>query len=129
MYEMWDLKEGSNINQMLRVRRDIKDKKGLNSLLIIKHEYHISDDVMFPDPSCLAFFTAFEENHLLIKEEERKIKLVAIDIFQGQLKYYVYCQDAKETIYYCIDFLKSNPNYKVEFEIKEDSSWKEFEEL
>lgn len=129
MYDMWDLKESSNINQMLRVRRDIKNNGSLDTLLIIKHKYHISDDIMFPDPSCLAFFTAFEENHLLVLEEDNNIKLLAIDIFEGDFKYYVYCKDAKKTIFDCISFLKSNPSYKVEFEIKDDPSWKVFEEL
>lgn len=126
MYDIWDLKESSNINQMLRVRRDVQNDDTLATLLIIKHKYHVLNDIMFPDPSCLSFFTAFEENHLLLLEKDKKIKLLAIDIFEGELKYYVYCKDAKKSIFDCISFLKSNPNYIIEFEIHEDSSWEIF---
>ncbi len=129
MYDMWDLKTSSNINQMLRVRRDLINEENLDTLLIIKHKYPSSEDMFFPDPSCLAFFTAFEENHLLILENEKNVKLLAVDISQGEIKYYVYCTDAKKTIYDCISFLKSNPNYIVEFEIHKDASWKIFYSL
>lgn len=129
MKEGWELKHTNNINQMLRIKQDIKNKESYGSLLIVKHQYHVADDIMFPDPACLAFFGAFEENHLNRFEEEETLQLVAVDIFEGLMQFYIYCKDAKQSVYDCISFLKSNPNYEVEFEIKEDSSWSTYQQL
>lgn len=120
MKDKWSLKDTGNLNQMLRVRVDktltnIGEK--FKDLVIVKHQYHVADDIMFPDPSCLAFFTAFEENHLKSLEEEQKLILYAVDIFEGKLSLYLYCNDAKECVYDSISFLKSNSLYKCEFEI------------
>lgn len=129
MKEEWDLKITENLNQMLRVRKEIELQSELPQLVVVKHSYHASDDMMFPDPSCLAFFVAFEENHLLSLEKSEALKLVAIDIFEGSMKFYIYCEDAQKTVYNCISYLKSNPNYNAEFEVHNDPSWQIFKNL
>lgn len=120
MEDSWQLVPTKNINQMLRLRTDINEDNldgKFKNLLIVKHKYHVADDIMFPDPSCLAFFTAFEQNHLVNLEEENELKLLGVDIFEGTMKFFIYCDDAQKTVYDCISFLKSNPLYKCEFEI------------
>lgn len=120
MNNNWQLKATSNINQMLRLRTDKAIEEITTehkNLIIIKHQYHIADDIMFPDPSCLAFFTAFEQNHLQALEDEKKLILAAVDIFEGNIKFYIYCTNHEQTVYDCISFLKSNSLYKCEFEI------------
>lgn len=120
MKDKWLLKNTNNVNQMLRLRDDISlDEvlKNYKDLVIVTHQYHIADDIMFPDPSCLAFFTAFEENHLQNLEDEKSIFLYAVDIFEGNMRFYIYTNDAQKTVYDSISFLKSNDLYKCEFEI------------
>lgn len=120
MEEKWYLENTGHINQMLRVRDDIDLPQTMDEfphLVIIKHNFHIADDIMFPDPACLAFFTAFENNHLEALEEENKLALLAVDICEGLMQFYVYCKNPEETVYDSIAFLKSNDLYKCEFEI------------
>ncbi|MGA1933678.1 DUF695 domain-containing protein [Arcobacter sp. YIC-464] len=120
MEELWQLKFTDNINQMLRVRNDVDIKnelKNFTHLVTIKHKYHASDDIMFPDPACLAFFTAFEQNHLKALEESNSLKLVAVDIHEGLMQYFLLSNDAMKTINDSISFLKSNSLYSCDFEI------------
>lgn len=120
MEDSWQLVPTKNINQMLRLRTDINEDnldEKFKNLLVVKHKYHVADDIMFPDPSCLAFFTAFEQNHLVNFEQNGELKLLGVDIFEGTMKFFIYCDDAQKTVYDCISFLKSNPLYKCEFEI------------
>lgn len=131
MGEFWELKATSNINQMLRLRNNLdleKIKDDYKDLLIVKHHFHIADDIMFPDPACLAFFTSFEENYLL-KNENAEYKLLAIDIFEGDYKFLIYCKDYEKTLHFCIDYLKSNSLYKCDFEILKNDNLKSFEDL
>lgn len=120
MEDSWQLVPTKNINQMLRLRTDINEDNldgKFKNLLVVKHKYHVADDIMFPDPSCLAFFTAFEQNHLVNFEQNGELKLLGVDIFEGTMKFFIYCNDAQKTVYDCISFLKSNPLFKCEFEI------------
>lgn len=120
MEEKWYLENTGNINQMLRVRDDIdihQSIKEFPNLVIIKHNFHVADDIMFPDPACLAFFTVFENNHLEALEEENSLALLAVDICEGLMQFYVYCKDPQKTVYDSISFLKSNDLYSCEFEI------------
>ncbi len=120
MEEIWQLKVTDSLNQMLRIRNDINIKNTLESyshLVTIKHKYHASDDIMFPDPACLAFFTAFEQNHLKALEESDSLKLVAVDIHEGVMQYFLLTNDAMKTINDSIVFLKSNSLYACDFEI------------
>ncbi len=120
MEDSWQLVPTKNINQMLRLRTDINEDNldgKFKNLLVVKHKYHVADDIMFPDPSCLAFFTAFEQNHLVNFEQNDELKLLGVDIFEGTMKFFIYCDDAQKTVYDCISFLKSNPLFKCEFEI------------
>lgn len=120
MNERWGLQATNSVNQMLRIRGDRKLEEVIEqfpNLVIVKHQYHIADDIMFPDPACLAFFTAFEENHLIGFEEANELMLFAVDIFEGAMKYFIYAKDAQKAVYDSISFLKSNNNFKCEFEI------------
>ena len=130
MEELWSLKATDNINQMLRIRENLKveDLGEFENLLVVKHQYHVADDIMFPDPACLAFFRAFEENHLMSLEED-SFRLMAIDIFEGAYRFYIYCKEPEKTVYDCIGFLKSNPLYKCEFEIIKEDKFKTFNSL
>jgi hypothetical protein len=59
MEEKWYLENTGNINQMLRVRDDIDLPQTMEEfphLVLLKHNFHVADDIMFPDPACLAFF-------------------------------------------------------------------------
>ncbi|AXX93665.1 hypothetical protein CPU12_08290 [Malaciobacter molluscorum LMG 25693] len=127
----WQLKYTSNINQMLRIRQHLnaKDMISMKNLLVIKHKYHIADDIMFPDPACLAFFTSFEQNHLKKLEEDKKLLLAAVDIVEGDMKFYIYCEDIQSCIYDCISYLKSNSLYPVEFEIYNKDDFKTYKKL
>ncbi|WP_320035488.1 DUF695 domain-containing protein [Halarcobacter sp.] len=120
MEEKWYLENTGNLNQMLRVRDDIDLPQTMDEfphLVLIKHEFHAADDIMFPDPACIAFFTVFENNHLEALEEENSSALLAVDICEGMMQFYLYAKDPEKTIYDCIDFLKSNPLYKCDFEV------------
>ncbi len=125
----WQLKTTSNINQMLRVKQEINPIDKISNLVIVKHHFHIADDIMFPDPACLAFFTSFEQNHLQALEEEKRLLLVAIDIFEGEMKFYIYCEDTQKCIYDCISYLKSNSLYQVSFEIYNQDEFKTYNKL
>lgn len=130
MEKNWQLKHTQSLNQMLRVNTHIDVKKEeFPTLMVIKHEYHIADDIMFPDPACLAFFGAFEEQHLHKLEKDNTLQLVAVDIFEGNMKFYVYCKDGQKSVYDCIEFLKSNKNFTVDFALKSDPSWQTYLEL
>ncbi len=120
MADKWNLNKTNNINQMLRVRKDLNINqviKRFPNLVIVKHNFHVADDIMFPDPSCLSFFTAFENNHLEMLEKENSIKLLAVDICEGCMKFFVYCKESDKTVYDCISFLKTNNLYKCDFEV------------
>ena len=122
----------SNINQMLKIRIDLDDligNKEYPNLLIIKHQYTTSDDVLFPELSTLSYFAAFEEKCLEKLEENKSLIFVATDINEGMIQLYVYCKDEKKSIYDCIDFLKNNPDFIVNFEVKKDSKWNNFKVL
>lgn len=132
MEEKWYLENTGNINQMLRVRDDIDLPQTMEEfphLVLLKHNFHVADDIMFPDPACLAFFTAFENNHLESLEEENKIALLAVDICEGLMQHYIYCKNPEEAIYACIEFLKSNDLYKCDFEIYNNDCGKRLEEF
>lgn len=129
MKESWDLKHTNNINQMLRVKQNTQCKGELPILLIVRHRYHVADDIMFPDPSCLAFFSSFEENHLEQLEKLGGLELVAVDIFEGLMQFFIYCEDGQKSVYDCISFLKSNANYQVDFEIINDKQWSKYKQL
>ena len=102
MQEKWYLENTGNINQMLRLREDTSladTTKEFPHLVLIKHNFHIADDIMFPDPACLAFFKAFEEEHLNLLEEDKELVLQAVNICEGLMEFYVYSNDPQKTIY------------------------------
>lgn len=132
MKNNWNLKNTNNINQMLRVRDDIDLSHVAHNfphLVIIKHNFHIADDIMFPDPACLSFFTAFENNHLEVLEKDKKLILCAVNIFEGLIEFFIYCNEVENTVYDCIHFLKSNDLYKCEFEIINNDKTKRLSRL
>ncbi|WP_417326926.1 DUF695 domain-containing protein [Halarcobacter sp.] len=114
--DTWKLVTTDSINQLLRVKKDI-DLEGFETLVVVKYNFHVADDIMFPDPACLAFFTAFEKNHLEKLEEESFLKLCAVDIKEGVMKFYIYCKNYEQTIDQLIEFLKTNSLYECEFEV------------
>lgn len=114
--DTWELVTTDSINQLLRVKKDI-DLEGFETLVVAKHNFHVADDIMFPDPACLAFFTAFEKNHLEKLEEGSFLKLCAVDIKEGVMKFYIYCKNYEQTIEKLIEFLKTNSLYECEFEV------------
>ena len=119
----------TNINQLLKVRIDIDDKianEAYPNLLVVKHRYTTSDDVLFPELSTLSYFAAFEEKCLEKLEEQKSLIFVATDINEGMVQLYVYCKDEQKTILDCIEFLKRNPDFIVEFEVKKDPKWNNF---
>lgn len=120
MQDRWYLSNTNNINQMLRLRADININevcKKFPNLVLLKHNFHIADDIMFPDASCLAFFSAFENDHLITFEKDEELVLLAVDICEGLMQFYIYCNDVQKVVYDSISFLKSNNLYKCEFEI------------
>lgn len=112
----WKLKSTDNINQLLRVKKEL-DLEGFDNLLIIKHNFHVADDIMFPDPACLSFFAAFEKNLLEELELKEQLKLCAVDIKEGLMRFYIYCKNYEETIKKLIEFLKTSRLYECEFEV------------
>ncbi len=128
--DKWTLcQKVTNINQLLKVRIDIDDKiadERFPNQLIIKHKYTTSDDVLFPELSTLSYFAAFEEKCLEKLEEEESLIFVATDINEGMVQLYVYCKDEQKTILDCIEFLKKNPDFIIEFEVKKDPKWNDF---
>jgi|GEM_PF-1282510 len=128
--DKWTLcQKVSNINQMLKVRVDINHKiadSNYPNLLTINHTYTTSDDVLFPELSTLSYFAAFEEKCLEKLEENDSLIFVASNINEGLVQLYVYCKDEQKTIFECINFLKNNPNFIVEFEVKKDAKWNDF---
>ncbi len=128
--DKWTLcQKVSNVNQMLKVRTDINEligNKEYPTLLVIKHKYTTSDDVLFPELSTLSYFAAFEEKCLEELEKQKSLIFVATDINEGMLQIYVYCKDEQKTILDSIEFLKKNPNFIVEFEVRYDEKWNNY---
>lgn len=114
--DIWQLKNTGNVNQLLRIKKETNLKKFPN-LVILKHNFHIADDIMFPDPSCLAFFTALEKNHIEKLENEDLLELCAVDIKEGLMQFFIYCNDYEKAIEKLILFLKTNSLYSCDFEV------------
>ena len=128
--DKWTLcQKVSNVNQMLKVRMDVNEyigDKEYSTLLVIKHKYTTSDDVLFPELSTLSYFAAFEEKCLEELEKQKSLIFVATDINEGMFQIYVYCKDEKKTILDTIEFFKKNSNFIVEFEVRYDEKWNNF---
>ncbi|MEA3353479.1 MAG: DUF695 domain-containing protein [Campylobacterota bacterium] len=124
----WVLKPCSDINRMLKIRTDLENFEQSNypTLLTISHRYATSDDVLFPEPSTLAFFIGFEEKCLLNMDGA---VYVAQDIHTGLLDIHIYAADYEKTIYEAIEYLKLKPQYHVEFKVDADKNWNIVETL
>jgi hypothetical protein len=119
----------SNINQMLKLRVDIDNliaSEVYPNLLVVKHQYTTSDDVLFPELSTLSYFAAFEDKCLTQLEDNKSIVSVASDINEGMIQFYIYCKDEQKTIMDCIEFFKGNPDFIIEFEVRKDIKWNNF---
>ncbi len=131
--DKWTLCQNvSNINQMLKVRIDLDDLIGdeeYPNLVVIKHRYTTSDDVLFPELSTLSYFAAFEEKCLENLEKNRSLKFVASDINEGMVQIYVYCKDEQKSIRDCIEFFKKNSDFIIDFEVRKDAKWNNFKIL
>lgn len=128
----WKLVENSeNLNQMLKVREDFEEIKNSEfaELLLVTHNYQADEDTLFPDVAVLSFFTAFEHNCLHGLDEKNALKFVASNINEGIMQWYLYTKDARKSIHDCIEFLKQNPNFSVEFAIHQDKDWQKVESL
>lgn len=126
--ENWKLVATDNINRMLKVRDDIDTikKDEYPSLITIKHKYMTSDDILFPMPETLGFFLTFEE--VCLKKLESSV-YVAQDIDTGFLKLYIYSKDFETTIYDCINYFTKKPELHIEFDVKDDRSWRFISEV
>ena len=119
----WILKPCSDINRMLKVRNDLESfEPSLYPLHIsIIHRYATSDDLIFPEPTTLAFFGGFQEECL---EQLDDALFVAQDIDTGLLTIHIYAKDHNKTITDTIAYLKRQPKYHVEFKVTTDPQWK-----
>jgi len=124
----WKLVESTDINRMLKVRTDLNqiNKEEYPHLIILTHRYATSDDILFPEPSTLAFFATFEEKSL--KKLESGI-YVAQDIHTGLLDIYIYTYNYKKTIIETVEYLKQKPEYHIEFKVNADLKWDIFKNL
>ncbi len=124
----WTLKPCESINRILRIRTDTGsiDRSLYPTLVTIRHKYTTADDLLFPHPSTLGFFSGFEQACL---EKLDGAIFVAQDIDTGLLKLHIYTADHHKTIMDTIEHLKLRPEYHVEFEVMEDREWKVFEGL
>lgn len=129
--ENWRLVHTDDINQILKVRTDIvyEEQTPFTQLLLIKHQFTTSDDVLFPEVSTLGFLNSLEQQALLPLEKEGAFLFVATNIAKGNIEVYLYCKDAKSAVMQCIETLKKMPAFKVEFEIQEDANWSGFKAL
>lgn len=119
----WALIPCDDLNRMLKIRTDLEnfDKKDqFATLVTITHRYSTSDDVLFPEPATLAFFANFEEKCLNIHDD---MIYVAQDIHTGLLDIHIYVKDHEKSIYDAIEYLKSKPEYHVEFKVTFDKEW------
>jgi len=118
----WELKPCSDLNRMLKVRTDLSliNKDEYPFLIVIKHRYATSDDVIFPEPFTLGFFAAFEEKCLNTLESGI---YVAQDIYTGMLELYIYTYNYKKTIIETTEYLKLKPEYHIEFQVLSDTNW------
>lgn len=129
--EQWDLIPTDDINQILKVRNSIADdiKSDFPELLIVKHQYTTSDDVLFPELSTLGYLNSFEQQSAMVLENKGKLLFAATDIAKGMINIYLYCKDARSTVIEAIETLKKMPLFKVEFEIKQDPTWSMYKSL
>ena len=125
--ETWDLIPTSDMNQILKVRNHTDINPEFSNLLIVKHTFLASEDMLFPDPKTIAFFAGFEDTYLSQFEDE--LILVASNIHDGYMKFYIYCKDSQIALFKCIDYLKKEPYYQVDFETFVDKEWRKLEEL
>lgn len=126
MKEGWILKDTKNLNQIQKIRANILniyEKEHFPQLLTIKHNYITSDDILFPEISTLSFLNAFEDIKLKELDELNEIIHICTDIANGSIDIHLYTKDANKSIYDCIDYLKTNPLFKVEFVISHDKNW------
>lgn len=118
----WTLKLCEDLNRMLKVRTDLENfqSKEYPYLVVIVHKYATSDDVLFPEPTTLAFFQTFEEKFLLKLQDAI---YVAQDLNTGLLKTFIYSNNYKKTIHEIIEFLKKKSEFNIEFHVKGDPNW------
>lgn len=119
----WELKPCNDLNRMLKVRTDLDTftKEEYPVLITIVHRYATSDDMLFPEPSTLAFFSSFEENCL--HDLENAI-YTAQDINTGLLKIFIYSsKNYTKIIHKTMKFLKDKPEYHIEYFVKKDLHW------
>ncbi|MEA3288789.1 MAG: DUF695 domain-containing protein [Campylobacterota bacterium] len=118
----WTLKPCSDINRMLKIRTDLNsfENEKYPHLVTITHRYATSDDVLFPEPTTLAFFSGFEERSLYNLTDA---VYVAQDIHTGLFEVHIYAKDYEKTIHQTIEYLKLKPEYHVEFKVTSDKNW------
>ncbi|MEA1914264.1 MAG: DUF695 domain-containing protein [Campylobacterota bacterium] len=126
----WYLKETKNLNRLLKISQDEgMNKDAFPQLLTITHQYTTRDDVMFPEISTLAFFSGFEEGVLTKLETQKKVIYVINDVDHGIFSFYIYTQDAQQTVKDCIEYFKRDGDKKIDFHIQNDPKWDIYEQF
>jgi len=122
MQTNWSLKATDDLNQMLKVRDDLESiqTKEYNKLLTMSHRFATSDDVLFPEPATLAYFSNLEDICLNTLEDAI---YVAQDIHTGMLDIHIYTKDYDKTIHTLISHLKYKPEFHVDFKVTQDENW------
>jgi hypothetical protein len=127
----WELIPTEDINQILKVRihHDKAIEKDFSQLLMIKHTYTTSDDVLFPEVSTLGYLNSLEQLCLFPLHEKHELYYGACDISKGQIVLYIFTKDAQQTMKKTIMTLEKMPLFKVDFEIQSSGGWDLFESL
>lgn len=118
----WELKPCNDLNRMLKIRTDLDliKKEDYPNLIILRHRYATSDDIIFPEPATLGFFATLEKK--LIHNLENAI-YVAQDIHTGLLDIHIYSHNYQKTILQTVEYLKLKPEFHIEFIVTSDVKW------
>ncbi len=124
----WELKPCSNLHRMLKIRTNIEPSLMAQYpfLITIVNRYTASDDLHFPDPNTLAFFSSFEQTYLYSLKDAL---YVAQDIDVGFLKIYIYAKNYQRTIYQTMKHLTLQPKHSIDFIVTKDPDWDHFKDL
>lgn len=119
MDEKWYLQKTDNIKQLLKIRNDIEldqSIKEFSSLLIITYDFKTLDTNKISVEQMMIFFTMFENNYLEALEEENKSALLAVNIEDGLMQFYLYCKNCEQSILDVEVYLNSNEECRCTYD-------------